>query len=152
MRRSNDTAAVVAIRLLVAGLALVVVVGCSSGEDSSSEGDTSSTDVPSTSSSVSQTASETPQPTKADVVEVRIVVRNGKVRPPLHRAKIAKGKTVRLTVTADVRDEVHVHGYDVSKSVRPGRPAILEFVADEQGLFEVELEQAGLPLVQLQVQ
>jgi hypothetical protein len=36
--------------------------------------------------------------------------------------------------------------------VAPGRPAVIDFTADAPGVFEVELEQAHLRLVELQVQ
>jgi heme/copper-type cytochrome/quinol oxidase subunit 2 len=44
-----------------------------------------------------------------------------------------------------------VHGYDLKGDVAPGRPAIIEFTANVPGVFEVELEEAGLKLVELQV-
>ena len=157
MSRRDDAAARVPVRRLVGSLALasMIVGGCGASEKDSSGEQTRSTDVPSSivspSQAASSSASGSTQPTKADLVEVRIALRNGDVTPPPHRVKITKGETVRLTVSADVREEVHVHGYDVSKNVRPGRPATLEFVADQQGVFEVELEHSGLQLVQLQV-
>ena len=58
---------------------------------------------------------------------------------------------VRLEVTADRADEVHLHGYDRKVDISPGKPAVLEFTADVPGVFEVELEEAGLKLVELQV-
>jgi hypothetical protein len=54
-------------------------------------------------------------------------------------------------VTADQTDEVHRHGYDRKVDIAPGRPAVLEFTADVPGVFEVELEEASLKLVELQV-
>ena len=54
-------------------------------------------------------------------------------------------------MTADQTDEVHRHGYDRKVDIAPGRPAVLEFTADVPGVFEVELEEASLKLVELQV-
>jgi len=54
-------------------------------------------------------------------------------------------------VTADVVDEVHVHGYDLFADVAPGAPATINFVADIPGVWEVELEGAGALLVELEV-
>jgi hypothetical protein len=59
------------------------------------------------------------------------------------------GVLIEATVTGD---EVHLHGYDLSADVAPGRPAVIDFTADAPGVFEVELEQAHLRLVELQVQ
>ncbi len=83
------------------------------------------------------------------VVPVRVA--GGKVVPPTHRVDVPMGQRVRLQVDSDVADEVHVHGYDLKQDVAPGSPATVEFVADQPGLFEVELEEAKLQLVQLEV-
>ncbi len=83
------------------------------------------------------------------VVAVRVAA--GKVVPPTHRVDVPMGQRVRLQVDSDVADEVHVHGYDLKQDVAPSAPATVEFVADQPGLFEVELEEARLQLVQLEV-
>lgn len=67
------------------------------------------------------------------------------------RVAVELGSEVRLSVTADVADEVHVHGYDLTASTAPGEPGILEFTADIPGVFEVELHESGLKLVDLEV-
>ena len=85
------------------------------------------------------------------VKTVKVSVQDGKVNPVTHRESIGQGDTVRLEVTTDTADEVHVHGYDLKKDVAAGETGTIEFVADQQGLFEVELENAGLQLVQLEV-
>jgi hypothetical protein len=54
-------------------------------------------------------------------------------------------------VTSDVADEIHVHGYDLSTDVEAGGTAEVKFVADVPGIFEVELEEAVIPLVELEV-
>ena len=84
-------------------------------------------------------------------VGVAVRVTGGKVVPPTHRVNVPMGQRVRLEVDSDVADEVHVHGYDLKKNVAPGAPATVEFVADQPGVFEVELEEAKLQLVQLEV-
>lgn len=78
-------------------------------------------------------------------------MRDGDVRPAPHRVKLDTGDEVELRVTADVSDEVHVHGVDKSKEIKPGRPVVLRFVVDQPGVFEVELEHEGLQLLQLEV-
>jgi hypothetical protein len=79
-------------------------------------------------------------------------VRAGKVLDPPGRVKIRLGSAVRLVVSSDAGDEVHLHGYDQSVDVVAGQPAELSFRATIPGVFEVELEQSGLQLAQLQVQ
>jgi len=54
-------------------------------------------------------------------------------------------------VTADVSDEVHVHGYDKKTDITAGVPGSLTFTADIPGEFEVELENAHLKIAELTV-
>ncbi|GAA3422708.1 hypothetical protein [Streptosporangium vulgare] len=64
---------------------------------------------------------------------------------------MTKGQTVRITMTGDAADEAHVHGYDKAADLKPGTPATIEFVADQDGLFEVETHHSKLQLFQLVV-
>jgi heme/copper-type cytochrome/quinol oxidase subunit 2 len=82
---------------------------------------------------------------------VRVTVTGTKVETAERRVKVPLDGKVRLEVTADRADEVHLHGYDRSVDTEPGKAAVLEFTADVPGVFEVELEEAGLKLVELQV-
>ena len=67
------------------------------------------------------------------------------------RKTVTLGKTVRIQVVSDAKDEVHLHGYDRKVDLTAGRPATLTFVADVPGIFEVELESRGLKLLDLVV-
>ena len=58
---------------------------------------------------------------------------------------------VVVTVTSDVADEVHLHGYDLSADVAPGAPATIRFEANAPGRFEIELENAGVQIAELEV-
>jgi hypothetical protein len=78
-------------------------------------------------------------------------VTGGKVETAERRVRIAAGDPVRIRVEADVADEVHVHGYDLTKPVAPGKPATIEFAADLPGVYEVELEAAKRKLFELEV-
>ena len=62
-----------------------------------------------------------------------------------------KGDRVVFVVTSDVADEVHVHGYDLSRDVGAGRPARIAFRATIPGRFEVELEDRRVPIAELTV-
>jgi hypothetical protein len=58
---------------------------------------------------------------------------------------------VRIVVRSDAADEIHLHGYDITRSAGPGQPAQFRFKADAEGAFEMEshvAEDAGRdPLV-----
>ena len=102
-------------------------------------------------------ASETPRratpttPERRDPVLIRITVRGGRVVGGVKRATLERGERAVLFVTADVSDHVHLHGYDRFADVAPGRPARLRFRATIAGRFEAELEDAGVPILALEV-
>ncbi|HET7236800.1 MAG TPA: hypothetical protein VFK59_10260 [Actinomycetota bacterium] len=119
------------------------------------------TDVPSPTEGPTQ--SETPSPTGApspteepsespspDAFEIEIEVEGGEVSGP-GDVEVPQGERVRIVVQADVSDEVHVHGYDLTADVTPQEPAVIVFRADAAGVYEVELESAGLLLLELSV-
>lgn len=56
--------------------------------------------------------------------------------------EVARGERVRLVVASDAPDDIHVHGYDIERSVAPGEPARLSFPATIEGIFEVESHEA----------
>ena len=76
--------------------------------------------------------------------EVRIRLRDhepsgGGVR----RVEAKRGDFVRLVVESDAPDEIHLHGYDLTKEAAPGQPARFSFRADIEGIFEVESHERG---------
>ncbi|HEU0305117.1 MAG TPA: hypothetical protein VFR32_11115 [Gaiellaceae bacterium] len=92
-----------------------------------------------------------PPPPKPKVTIVRIVVQSGKVVGGIARAEVEQGKKVAIVVGSDVADHVHLHGYDRFADVAPGKPARLVFVASVPGRFEVELEDRGLQIADIEV-
>ncbi|MEV6931916.1 hypothetical protein AB0M46_46535 [Dactylosporangium sp. NPDC051485] len=83
--------------------------------------------------------------------EFTITIANRAATPPTSRVEIPVGSTIRITVTSDVADELHVHGYDRKATLAPGVPASVAFRAGTAGLFEVETHVGGLVLMQLVV-
>ena len=82
---------------------------------------------------------------------IQVKVTGNQVQTAEKRVKVKLDTQVRLEVTADRADEVHLHGYDRKVDAEPGKQATLEFTADTPGVFEVELEESGLKLLELQV-
>ena len=83
---------------------------------------------------------------------VQIQVRDGRPVGGVRSITVSKGDIVRLTVSSrDTEDEVHLHGYDVSKDVAPDRPAELALEAYLEGIFEIGLEGAHVELARLEV-
>lgn len=69
----------------------------------------------------------------------------------IRRARVEQGERVRLIVRADLSDEVHLHGYDISRRIRPGAPTLIVFRATDVGQFEVELEERHIQLAEIEV-
>ena len=68
------------------------------------------------------------------------------------RIEAPLGSNVRLMITTDVTEHVHVHGYDIFLDLVPGETAVLDFVAEIPGLVEVELEDSHVFLFELSTQ
>ena len=90
-----------------------------------------------------------------EAVDVHLVVdvsvRDGKVAPKPHRVDVKLGANVRLQVTSDEDDVLHVHGYDVEEPLEAGHTTTVELTADQPGVFEVETHESELLLLQLAV-
>ncbi len=69
---------------------------------------------------------------------VRVTVAGGVPESGIVRATVAKGDRVVLVVSSDFADEVHLHGYDISRDVTAGGTVRIQFTADVPGRFEVE--------------
>ena len=134
----------------LAGVGVAVLLflpACASGSDPAATADSSTVTAGSETAGV---ASGEPHPA-APVVEVDVSVRDGKVEPKPHRVPVKLGATVRLQVTSDVDDELHVHGFDVEEPLEAGRTTTVELTADQPGVFEVETHETELELLQLEV-
>lgn len=90
-----------------------------------------------------------PEPSDADQV-IEVTVTDGVVEGG-GRTNVSLGDSVTIRVTSDVADHIHLHGYDVLADIAAGEPAELTFDATIPGVFEVELEDARLPLLELEI-
>ncbi|MFI6387934.1 hypothetical protein ACIBHY_00790 [Nonomuraea sp. NPDC050547] len=97
-----------------------------------------------------EVATAPPRTVNGEVV-VPIAIAQGKVSPPSGWVEIRKGQRVAITVTSDVSDEVHVHGYDVEAELLAGKAVTVRFTADVAGVFQVETHENKLVLTQLAV-
>ena len=95
------------------------------------------------------TTQETTAP--APIPTLPVNVRDGAPIGGIQRLAVQQGERVRIRVTSDVADHVHVHGYDLMRDVAPGSPATIRFRATLTGRFEIELEDRGTPIAELEV-
>lgn len=82
---------------------------------------------------------------------VRVDVVDGAPEGGIVRETVEKDDRVLLVVASDVADEVHLHGYDISREVTAGGTVRMRFRAALPGRFEVELENRGVVIADLAV-
>ena len=63
-----------------------------------------------------------------------------------------KGEQVDFRVRSDTDEELHIHGYEVTKALPAGKAVRVRFPADIEGRFEIELHGAAVQIAQLEVQ
>jgi ABC-type glycerol-3-phosphate transport system substrate-binding protein len=103
-----------------------------------------------TTTETTTTMTTEPEVEKPTVVRVEVV--NAAPEGGIVRETVSKGDRVVLVVTSDVADEVHLHGYDITRDVAAGGTARIAFQATLPGRFEVELEERGVPIADLTVE
>ena len=154
--------------LLSVGLAVAIVLtGC--GDDDTTDGPaaataaedgagatTSSTspertDPPATDSTAKTTTSTTTTSAPPEERVVELTFSGGEVTGGPQEVALPAGERVRLLVTSDVAEEVHVHGYDLEVPLVPGTPTPIDLVGDLPGVWEVELHGSGDLLCELEV-
>ena len=110
--------------------------------------------TPVTQSSVGSTSTTTttePKPPPAPKAKI-IRVKNGAPVGGVKKITVKQADTIRFTVSADQAENVHLHGYDIEKPVGPGANARFVVPAKITGVFEVELENAGVQIAKLTVE
>jgi cytoskeletal protein RodZ len=80
-----------------------------------------------------------------------INVVGGQPRGGVRTLSFERGERIRFKVRSDVADEVHVHGYDVSRDVSAGGTVQFSFTGNIEGRFEVELESRHVKIAELEV-
>ena len=134
-----------AIAIVIAVVAIVVLADSSEDDNAPSGTAATATATPTgTAEPPGEDSTPTPTPTPKP--------------PPLLTAdKVTKleateGETVKFRVRSDEPEEVHVHGYNISKDVEPGQTATMSFKADINGIFEIEFEHAKTQIAELKVE
>jgi FtsP/CotA-like multicopper oxidase with cupredoxin domain len=135
-------------------IAIVAVVLLSSGGDDDEPETTgatatatpAATDTPAAEGTVEETETATPTPTATPRPEPPLL-QTGKVT----KLRFDEGDTVRFRVASPSDEEIHVHGYDVTKQIPASKPTNVSFPADITGIFEIEFHGSGEQIGQLRV-
>jgi hypothetical protein len=125
----------------------VTLASC--GGDDEAVTTTTATDTGATTSDSTETTTGT---TEEEPTTVRVTISGGVPADGIVRDTVDKGDRVVLVVASDVADEIHLHGYDLSRDVSAGGEARIAFRATIPGRFEVELEQNGVQIAELTVE
>ncbi len=80
-----------------------------------------------------------------------VYVVKGKPRGGIQKLVYNKGDRITFTVVSDVRDEIHVHGYELKQEVPAHGSVTFSLRATDQGEHVVELEGHGQQIANLQV-
>jgi hypothetical protein len=80
-----------------------------------------------------------------------IVVRDGEPVDGVAELEFSAGEEIRFRVSSDQAEEIHVHGYDVSKDVPAGGTIEFAFPAELEGIYEAELEELGVQIAELRI-
>ena len=128
-------------RLLAVGLAAALLLAACA--DDGGEGSTPS------GSSGSPSASSSDGP-----VVIEVEIDSAQVSPTIDRVPLDIGDEMRLTVTSDAADTIHVHGVDRTLVLEPGVPGTVDFVVPAgvpRGVYSVETHGGGLILFEIKV-
>ena len=85
---------------------------------------------------------ETPQPPAADHEPEfeTINVAGGKPEEGVAKITVKSGSRANIQVASqDTTDEVHIHGYDLTRKLKAGDSVRFSFDANAEGVFEIEL-------------
>jgi hypothetical protein len=119
------------------------------GSASPAPGGSGAVETQSPASSGARTTAGGPAPVQVRTLNIIISAR--KVKPAPDRIKLAKGELLRLNITSDRDDSLHIHGFEIERELFAGRPALIELRGGPPGLYEVETHNPPLRLLQLEV-
>lgn len=95
--------------------------------------------------------SEAPPPDTKNDVKVQLGLTGSQLVSGDPLIQAIRGDVLSLTVTSDVAEELHVHGYDKHLELKPDKAATLRFKLGRAGRFEIELHRAEKAIAVLEV-
>ncbi len=130
----------------VAAIVLIVAFLALRPEDSGDPAASSDTTTPPARTAPPATASTaadspTPRPSPGPLL----------VAGEVEGLRVTKGERVRFRVRSKDADELHVHGYEITRELAAGQTVPVSFEAGIDGVFEIELEDAGEQIASLRV-
>jgi len=147
----NARTAILGVVLVVVAVVLLIVL--SGGEDDGGETTTGGNAVANEAGKASKEGGDQGKPEAAKPEVTAIVVdENGEPVGGPAEITVDKGDEVRFEVKSAVAEEIHVHGYDLTKDVPAGGTVSFTFPAEIEGIFEAELEGRAEQILELRVE
>jgi FtsP/CotA-like multicopper oxidase with cupredoxin domain len=144
--------AIIAVFVAVAVAGFVIAASGGSDDDSPSSSTTTPPVGVPTATDDQVSTETTPGETQEAPKVLTIEVKDGKPVGGVQKIKVKNGDTVEFRVESqDTTDEIHIHGYDLKGEIAPGQGASFSFEAKIEGIFEIELEDAGQQIASLEV-
>lgn len=75
---------------------------------------------------------------RAEELTFDLKIEQGRISPAMRIVRVNQGDTVKLRWTSDRLVVVHLHGYDIEQTVRPGAIVEMSFTARAAGRFAVQ--------------
>jgi FtsP/CotA-like multicopper oxidase with cupredoxin domain len=149
---AGNRIAIIAVGLVAVILAFVALRPADEEEPASTATTAATTAAAATAATTNAATTTATAKTPADPATSTVVVKGGQPVGGVKEIEIERGDDVRIRVTADAPEEVHVHGYDLEKPVGPGQPAVFTITdANLEGIFEIELHGTATPIASLRV-
>jgi hypothetical protein len=136
-----------AIAAALAG-ALLILGGCSGGDDARSSGGSSGAGSTSAGPTRSAAPSKTSEPRGTTV---DITIKDGKVTPDGERVPATVGEPVTLRIHADTSGEIHVHSTPEQELEFGEGTSTRQLTIDQPGIVDVEDHALEQVIVQLEV-
>jgi hypothetical protein len=83
------------------------------------------------------------QPVRAEQRVIDLTIRNDELPKDMRVVRVRQGDDVTLRWTTDKPLTIHLHGYDLEKTLSPGTPVSMRFNARATGRFPIETHGHG---------
>jgi hypothetical protein len=143
----------------LAGVVALFVVLSGGEDDSTSNSQTTAAQTQTTTAEDAVSDDEPPpdeqkpdKPDKPDKPEIPVIeIKGGQPVGGVAELEYKTGDQIQFTVESDVDENIHLHGYDIEQPVAAGGKTTFDLEASIEGVFEVELEEAVVPIAEITV-
>ena len=133
---------------IAAVIAVVAVILLAGGDDETDNPANAAQTATPTATATATDGEETPTPTPTATPKPPPLLQAGKVKT----LTFEEGDTVRFRVRNPEAEEIHVHGYDITREIEPNKTETVSFKATITGIFEIEFHGSAEQIAELKVE